>query len=308
MTVPRTLQIMVLLVILTGCSRVQFAYNQLDWLIPDYLEAYVNFSDQQRVMVDEKVGALLNWHCSTQLGTYAEWVRSANADFQAKSMTKERLREHTAQLEGYWRAITRRASPAIADLLLTVSDEQIEELFVVFMEKNAEWREEFEAETDEERRQRYRERMTEELERWFGPLNRSQQRAVLEWSGRVTPVGLVGLESRRRWQANLRDAIDGRADETAFDKGIEVLFVTPRALRASALQNRYDDNRALALELIHQIATHMDDEQRNHLANQAESVARDFDDLVCVPELPGVGKQEDRRTGTQPERDGRSDP
>jgi len=304
----RFLHIIVLLVTLTGCSRVQFAYNQLDWLIPDYVETYVKFSDQQRIMVDERVDALLNWHCSTQLGTYAEWVRSANTDFQTRSMTKERLREYTTQLEGYWRAIMRRASPAIADLLLTVSDGQIEQLFVVFMEKNAEWREEFEAETDEERRLRYRERMTEELERWFGPLNRSQQRAVLEWSRRVTPVGLVGLESRRRWQANLRDAIDGRADETAFDIGIEVLFVTPRALRTPTIQELYNDNRALALDLIHQIATHMDDEQRKNLANQAESVARDFDDLVCMPESPGASKQENGKTGTLPERDGRSDP
>lgn len=308
MTVARFLQVTALLVLLAGCSRVQFAYNQLDWLIPDYLETYVEFSDEQRVMLNAKVDTLLTWHCSSQLSLYAGMLRSANTDLQAGAMTDERLGEYAMQLEGFWRAIMRRASPGVAELLLTVSDEQVEGLFMVFKEKNEEWRTEFEDQTDEERREKYRERMTEELERWFGPLSAMQQRAVLEWSRRLTPLGLEGLRSRQRWQATLREVIDNRADEGTFYAGIEELFVDPRALRSPATQKRFDDGRKLGLDLIHEIATHMDDAQRKHLANQTASVARDLDELVCAPEPPGGRKQKDKRASTPPRNDVRSDP
>ncbi len=37
----RLLFIAGLAVLLSGCSRIQFAYNQLDWLIPYYIEMIV---------------------------------------------------------------------------------------------------------------------------------------------------------------------------------------------------------------------------------------------------------------------------
>lgn len=308
MNFARILQMGLLLVLVTGCSRVQFAYNQLDWLIPEYLEPYADFSPDQQAMVDDKVDALLIWHCSTQLAPYSVVLRAANADFQAGTMTKERLGEYTRRLEQFWKAIMRRASPALADLLLTASDEQVNELFVAFAEANEEWLEKFEDQTDRERRERYRERMTDELERWFGPLLPVQQRAVLDWSRRLTPLGLVGLQSRRQWQENLRGVIDNREDETVFYAGIEGLLVTPRALRSSAIQKRFDENRVISLDLIETVGAHMDDAQRTHLANQTASVAADLDELVCAPEPLGAREKPNERRGSLLGPDVRSDP
>lgn len=308
MNFARFLKVAVLLVILTGCSRVQLLYGQLDWLIPHYLETYMKFSDEQKVVLDRRVDALLAWHCSTQLGLYADLLRSANTDFQAGTMTKERIREYTTQLEGFWRAVMVQASPAVGDLLLTASDEQIEGLFAVFKEKNETWLAEFKDQSDGERREQYRERMTEELERWFGPLGPEQQQTVREWNRGLTPLGLEGLRSRQRWQANLRDVIGDRANESAFREGIEELFVKPRVLRSPAIQKRFDDNRALALDLVYQIGAHMDDKQRKHLANQTASVAGDLEALICVPESAGAGKSDANRPGTPFKRNDRPDP
>lgn len=308
MNIARFLAVTVLLVFLTGCSRVQLLYGQLDWLIPYYLETYMKFSDKQRAVLDRRVDALLTWHCRTQLGLYADLLRYANTDFQAGTMTSERIGEYSTQLEGFWRALMVQASPAVADLLLTASDEQIEGLFTAFKEKNETWLAEFNDQSDGERREQYRERMTEELERWFGPLNPKQQQAVREWSRRLTPLGLEGLRSRQRWQANLRDVIGDRANETAFREGIDELFVKPRVLRSPDIQKRFDANRVLALDLVYQIGAHMDGEQRKQLANQTASFAGDLEDLVCVPEPAGARKQDVKRPGTPPDKNLRSDP
>ncbi len=307
MTVARFLKVTFLLFLVTGCSRVQLAYSQLDWLIPYYLGTYVTLTDAQKPVLDEKVDALLTWHCGTQLATYAAMMRSANADFQSGAMTRERLRDYTAQLEGHWRAIMKQASPAVADLLLTASDEQIEGLFEVFKEKNETWLADYRDQTAEERREEYEDRMTEELERWFGPLGPEQQAAVSAWSRSLTPLGLEGLESRQRWQATLRAAIAKRADEPAFRAAIEEVFVNPRAFRLPAIQKRFDENRALALDLVFEVGRHLDAAQRKHLDGEAESFARDLDDLVCVPGAPRAARKNaekpDRPVGVEGRRD-----
>lgn len=308
MNTPRFAQLALVILVLTGCSRVQFAYSQLDWVIPYYLEEYVDFTDAQRDVVDEKVDALLAWHCRTQLGVYADLLRSANADLQSGAMTRPRLDEYTVRLEGHWRAIMQQASPAVADLLLSASDEQIEELFRSFKEKNESSHAEYADESDMERRERYRERMTEELERWFGPLQSPQQQAVHSWSRRLVPLGLVGLRSREQWQANLGDVIDDRADEAAFRAGIEQLFVNPRALRSPAIQARFDENRSLALDLIHEIGASLDEEQRRHLRSQSASYARDLDELVCAPDAPGASDRNDEGMDRRWEEDVGGDP
>ena len=112
-----------------GCSRVQFAYNQLDWLIPYYVDTQIELTDSQEDYLQQRVDALLDWHCSTHLEAYADLLRSANTDFQNGTMSEQKLRHFFSRVELYWKEIKRQANPAIAHLLLTASDSQVEELF-----------------------------------------------------------------------------------------------------------------------------------------------------------------------------------
>ena len=203
-TVNRFLRVTILVALLAGCNRVQLVYSQLDWLIPYYLGTFIELSEQQRPLFDRRVAAFLKWHCGTQLTEYADLLRAADTDFHAGTMTRARLEAYGNRLESFWLEIMREASPAMAETLLSASDAQIDDLFAVFEERNETWLAEFEAETDAERRKVYRERVTEELERWFGPLEKAQQQAVLLWSESFQPLGVEGLRLRQRWQGRLR--------------------------------------------------------------------------------------------------------
>ena len=271
----------VLVGLLTACSRVQFVYNQLDWLLPYYLETYIDLSDEQGAYLEQQVGALLTWHCSTQVTAYADLLREANTDFQRGRMSPERLENYSARVESYWRQLMRQASPTIVGLLLEASDEQLEEFFDEFERRNDKWLAEFREKSDRELHEDYERLMTKALERWFGPLSPTQQQAVMEWRERVVPLAEEGFKMRQRWQARLSELLSQREDVSAFQAGITELLVNPEVVRPPVYQARLEYNHRTTIYLVHEVGTELTGTQRRHLAHQTSSIARDLDQLAC---------------------------
>lgn len=278
----RVLFITGLVVLISGCSRVQFAYNQLDWLIPYYVETHIELTDSQDAYLEQRVDALLEWHCSSHLEDYAELLRSANADFQHGTMTEQKLRDILDQVGQYWKEIKQQASPAIAHLLYTSNESQADELFNNFTVQYSEWMEWFEEQTDEELHLDYQKNMTKELERWFGPLQAAQQQAVVDWSTNFEPLGLEGLNARYRWQESLRDLMENKGDIGSFNAGVEQLFVNPEMIYTGEYDRRIEHNTKISIELVLVVAEKLDAGQRKHLASMVESVSNDFDQLACA--------------------------
>ncbi len=278
----RLLWIVILCVLAAGCSRVKFAYHQLDWLIPYYVENYIELSDIQDSSLEREVEKLLHWHCGSHLSAYAELLRSANHDFQSGSMDTARLQSILNKIEIYWKEIKQQASPAIAELFLTSNQAQIDEFFAGLQERNSTWLAEYRSQSQEELRRDYQTRMTDELERWFGPLNPAQQQAVVEWSQRFKPLGMEGLEARQQWQEELRRLVSKRDDEQAFTAGIKELFVNPHTGQPVQYLSRLEQNRTGIIKLLADVGEQLNEDQRKHLADKAGSVAEDFDQLACM--------------------------
>lgn len=278
----RMLFIVMVCVLVAGCSRVKFAYHQLDWLIPYYAENYMALNDSQDTYLETEVDKLLDWHCGYHLSAYAALLRSANHDFQNGAMDAARLQSLLDKIEVYWKEIKQQASPAIAELFLSSDSSQIEELLTGLEERNSEWLAEYDSQTQEELGRVYRVRMTDELERWFGPLTAVQEKVVVEWSQRFKPLGMAGFKARRQWQEELRVLVNKRDDQQVFTAGIEALFVNPHAGRSPQYLHRLEQNRTSIINLLVRVGGGLNVEQLKHLAGMASAVAEDFDQLACV--------------------------
>ena len=57
------------LVLLSACSNT-FLYNQLDWIVPWYVDDFVDLNRQQRQDLKTQVRELLTWHRGEELATY----------------------------------------------------------------------------------------------------------------------------------------------------------------------------------------------------------------------------------------------
>jgi hypothetical protein len=274
-----------LALLLSACSRIQLAYNNLDWLLPHYLGSYMPLSDNQDSLLETGVDNFLHWHCSTQVTSYAQLLREVDRRFRSDDLTRTELETFNDSVQQAWTGILRQGSPALGVILLTADETQTKELFEGFEQRNSEWLEEFEATSDEELREDYRERMSKELQRWFGELDERQEQILVVWSQQFQPLGLQGLEVRRRWQSRLRKIMkNARNDPEAFQREFAELLTNPARLRTPLYQQRLDHNREVTIDMVYSIVQQLSDEQKHHLKRQVEAVAGDFDDLACSSE------------------------
>jgi Family of unknown function (DUF6279) len=272
--------------LLSGCSRIQFVYNQLDWVIPIYLNSYMELSDTQRTYVKEHVKSFLSWHCSTQLTEYASLIRDAAGNIQTGRIERAQIEYYNQRIEQFWASMIKQASPVISEVLENASDAQIEELFNNLENDNREWLAKFREQTAEELRNDYYERMTTELERWFGPLNRIQQQAVDGWSYKFIPLGIEGLATRVQWQSRLRVLLDQRKNQPFFNAAFDELVVNGENFRSSAYQKKLDNNREVTIDLLYLVMNNTSVMQRKQQSKRAESISRDIDKLVCTADYP----------------------
>lgn len=278
----RTFLTVLLVLLLSACSRIQLAYNNLDWLLPHYLGSYMPLTDNQDSLLEAGVDDFLQWHCSTQVTSYAQLLREVDRRFRSNDLKRIELAAFNDRVQQAWATILKQGSPSLGVILLTADEAQIKELFEGFEERNSEWLVEFEATSDEELRDDYRDRMSKELERWFGELDEQQEQILVVWSRQFRPLGLQGLEVRRRWQSRLQDIMkNARTDPETFQRELAELLTNPGALRPPLYQQRLDHNRDVTIDMVYRIVQQLSDAQKQHLARQVKAVAGDFDELAC---------------------------
>jgi len=281
--------------LLCSCSRMKIAYRQLDWLLPFYLESYMELSRVQRRYLDAQLADILAWHCASQLARYAGLLRDANRLFQSGQLRRADLDELRLRSIAYWFYLMRKASPVFSELLLTANREQLQELLYNLQEKNRQWLVDYQEQSAAELREEYRENISDQLQKWFGGLQPGQQLLVDSWVDHFQPLGMEGWQMRWKWQARLRELLQLRSDAAAFRAGIAELLLHPERRRSAAYQRRLDNNAAVTIELLYQFARQLTAQQRRHLQREIMAMAGDFDDLACRDASGIVGTAGNKR-------------
>jgi len=282
----RTFLISLLTLLLVTACGPRWYYNHLDWMIPWYVDDYLSLDSEQRSALEIRLARQLNWHCRTQLPEYAAFLRSAGQEFQAPGhpVTREQFAYHLATLKHFWKDLMARIGPDMADILITASDEQVDELFRNIEKDNLEDQRIYIDLPEREILQNRTDRMVARLEKWIGPLADTQQAAVQQWSRNVGATSSQWLANRRRVQQTFWQLMAARTVDPAFKEKFTALLVSPEVVRTKAYQARLDRNIGFMLDLLSDIEKTLTDPQRSHLRAYLESLAEDFDVLAC--EIP----------------------
>ncbi|HAQ86012.1 MAG TPA: hypothetical protein DCR78_06185, partial [Pseudomonas sp.] len=73
-------------VVLTGCSRMNLAYRNLDLLIPWSLNDYLDMNRDQQTRFREQLREHISWHCRTQLPGYLDLIEQLQAQVRQGSL------------------------------------------------------------------------------------------------------------------------------------------------------------------------------------------------------------------------------
>lgn len=271
------LLLIALVLLQSGCA-VKFIYNQLDWLIPWYLDDYVSLDAQQEVLLEQRLQHYLDWHRKQQLPVYADflqWIAQSSED----GLTLAELDHIQIQSEKFSAELFARLAPALQDLFSSLDDQQVTELFNNFAEENKDYFEQYVETGEKKQRQKRAKDIRKFIQRWTGHLNDEQVKRIEQWSRQYLLMGKDFLQSRQAWQQQLQQILLRRKEPVYFEQALENLFANRRLGRTEEYKKKFKINEIHMKQLYLDLDATLTGEQRSRMMRKLKAYAEDFMEL-----------------------------
>jgi hypothetical protein len=284
----KTLIICLITLISTACT-IKTLYNQLDWLIADRLESYVELTSEQQTRLYANIQRTLAWHRSNQLPLYVKWLQEFKSDILGTA-TQQNIGLKIDQFQLFLRAIRAHSANEMARLLPLLSAEQRQQIYRHMDEENEKFADRYIEVDRDEQIDVYAERMEKQLESWLGSLNDKQESIVQASAKQIQPVATEVLASRHRWQAEFRDILENHHKPKIIADKLQDLLVNIEKQRSVNYKKLFAHNRQVLIQLIIDIASSMDSPQRAYLTDKVDTYSQYFTELANEAKLSTVNQ------------------
>ncbi|MBC3349002.1 hypothetical protein HU811_20355 [Pseudomonas sp. SWRI196] len=272
---------MALLLTVTACSRVGLAYRNLDLIIPWTLNDYLDINGEQKDWFNDRLNEHLNWHCTTQLPGYLDWLDRLKNMVQTNQVTDQALQQRAREAKAAIAETAREITPSAIELLQGLNDDQVADMDAAFVKDQRKRQQQYLKPTLQQQIQERSERMEKRLNDWLGPLSETQRQRVQAWSRALGDQNQQWIANRAHWQNQFSEAVAQR-HRPDFPKRIEQLLVDRESLWTPAYRQAFDKTEAQARSLLVDVMADSTATQREHLLRKIDRVKKDFSDLKCL--------------------------
>ncbi|SFH27503.1 DUF6279 family lipoprotein [Pseudomonas sp. NFACC45] len=272
---------MALLLTVTACSRVGLAYRNLDLIIPWTLNDYLDINGEQKDWFNDRLNEHLNWHCTTQLPGYLDWLDRLKNMVQTNQVTDQALQQRAREAKAAIAETAREITPSAIELLQGLNDDQVADMDAAFVKDQRKRQQQYLKPTLQQQIQERSERMEKRLNDWLGPLSETQRQRVQDWSRALGDQNQQWIANRAHWQNQFSEAVAQR-HRPDFPQRIEQLLVDRESLWTPAYRQAFDKTEAQARSLLVDIMADSTATQREHLLRKIDRVKKDFSDLKCL--------------------------
>lgn len=273
--------LMALLLTVTACSRVGLAYRNLDLIIPWTLNDYLDINGEQKDWFNDRLNEHLNWHCTTQLPGYLDWLDRLKNMVQTNQVTDQALQQRTREAKAAIAETAREITPSAIELLQGLNDDQVADMDAAFVKDQRKRQQQYLKPTLQQQIQERSERMEKRLNDWLGPLSETQRQRVQAWSRALGDQNQQWIANRAHWQNQFSEAVAQRHSPD-FPKRIEQLLVDRESLWSPAYRQAFDKTEAQARSLLVDVMADSTPTQRERLLKKIDGVKKDFTDLKCL--------------------------
>lgn len=194
----RWMTTLMLSTLLAACSVTSLGYNTLPSLLLWRVDGYFNLTDAQKTLVNERLAALLRWHRSNELPVYVTFLDEAEERLHGAPVDEATVARWRALVMQRWPVMAERMAPDIAELLLTLSPEQLARARRKLSEDLAKARKEYQGD-DATRIKARVERYGKRAEFFLGSLSDAQEQYLRQIARRLPatePHWLAEREAR----------------------------------------------------------------------------------------------------------------
>ena len=269
--------LLLLVVFLTACSF-KASYRYMDWLIPWYIDDYVELDERQKAFLLSELNQLKRWHQQHELVRYRDYVAQLQILLKQPQLSIQQINAQTEQLEGLSRALLRQIIPALSGLLEDLTPSQRQQMLNKFKTELKQEAEKARARQPDEWLEYRYDRWHKPLKRWLGSSTK-QQRQLIKTFAQQTPQAVEAYiayylrrleyltQSLSLEQPDMRVVLETFLNDS--ERFSNPKYRKHQQLRSANIANLYRDLHAT-----------MTPRQHAHLQQQLQNWRDDFQDLL----------------------------
>lgn len=236
----RPLLVALAAVLLTSCSAVKLAYNNLPDLGYWWIDGYADLGEIQSVQLRNDLARLHDWHRANEMSHVAELLLQVQRDAPADT-TAQAVCRFFDQVRERFDVLRLQTEPGALTLAMSLTPAQIGHIEGKFAKGNAEWRRKWISGDRAQRLERRLASSVERAEQFYGTLD-DQQRAVLQ-----TGLARSSWDPQRSYAERLRRQQD--LLETLHTLNAANGVAQPAQQQAGALLRAYLDRAVQSPDL-----------------------------------------------------------
>ena len=198
------------LLLLAGCSSTGFVYNRLDFLLPWYLDDYVDLNREQSQQLDALLAPFLDWHRQHEMPRYASLVGELRTTLSAP-VTVDDLASVADDARATWLRTEKEGLEWLLALGESLSDDQIEELMASLWDQHDEYKEKYLTRSDADYFEDSYENLRDNARDYVGRISKPQRRALETASTRLKRSDGAWLEEQAQWFGQLETLLQREA-------------------------------------------------------------------------------------------------
>jgi len=280
--VKKIVFILLAIFVLSGCST-KFAYNNLSWLVYWYVDDYIEFTDEQEAIFDEKFREWLIWHREKEMPKYASHLDELIQDINNQQLSIERLEYHQDKARDHWTRLRGQIAPELVDMSHLLSDEQVVYLFAALERDNEEEIEEYQERismSDDERRKSWIKRNEKNMSRWLGRLNEEQKSYISNSYGAFSSTSEYWIDYKETYQSELRTLFVNRDTNPNFEAELLEMLTNPEKYRSDEFNEASANNAARSKEFLMTMLALTTEKQQKELIAQIDNYREDIAELA----------------------------
>lgn len=274
----RTIFTVLFILFVSACSF-KTLYNQLDYLIPSYVEGMVSLDDVLEEKVEQRTDVLLSWHRNTQLTQYADLMRTFQQDLESP-LTEQRVLQHMATMQLLWQSLEMKLNKEMAELLPLLNSEQREELFDSIEDKNEDFYDDYIDLENDERIEQYTETTLDSYQNWLGDLTDQQKQAVEIAAAELGSSAALRLQQKQLWQRSIKEILDSADPEAIKTERLQLFFNDFNINDQPQLAAVTEANKQVFARLTVEITAQLTAEQKTFFKNKTDEYIRIFTELA----------------------------
>ncbi|MEZ8029647.1 hypothetical protein A1OW_21410 [Enterovibrio norvegicus] len=268
-----TLLAIVTVLFLSACTN-KLAYNTLPFWIDYYLSDYVDMTSTQQKQLDRDLDAFHSWHRQNELPKIRALLENMESQLETPLSYSE-INDYHGVVNQTILASLHGLTPALANLIASLSDEQAEQWLKTIQTNVDEAVEKANEGSSNEQLVRRQETLIERAEYWIDTVNRKQSDQFKEMASYQIEMRPVFYSIRDGLFEELTLIFEER-DDPAIEQRLNGYFAKLVVFKSDDFQGDMSLYLARRYELLQRMDKHLTETQRKTLRNTLASLSDDL--------------------------------